>query len=346
MKLVVYPFSKDSIEFWNSDSIIDTTQVVLLCPSSFFNPSSICGNTNTIVTHDCAEALDGADAVLIIPSFPWVAKRGYEQVIANAKRRNIPVYMCENVVKQFEFECDNTNLVSFEKSDIITNIEKQKDWMKYSIPVPVIVIYGAGPFSEKFIIESKVSGFFSKLGYNVAFWGTKEYSSLFGGKPLPSFLFESYSGIMKSTALNHYIYHDAITNKRDLVVLGIPGGIMSRNSWRFNDIGELAYIISNAVNPDISILSIYANPLDSEFLNELVSLCKYRFNANVSHINVASANYIFTDSHEEDFISVPHQEVMSYISDIGSYQRVFSVFDDAGLKQACNDILNILTSNI
>lgn len=162
----------------------------------------------------------------------------------------------------------------------------------FEIPVPCISVLGAGDQTNKFDLQLGLRRYFTKTGYRVYQLGTKEYSSLFGFDALPRFLFESGSQHEKILRLNHLIYDRVLAEQADLVIIGCPGGIMRHNPFEFDEYGEMAFLIGNAIKADASILSLYGMGYTEEALAVLRDICKYRLNAPVSRYNLACKDIV------------------------------------------------------
>lgn len=87
-----------------------------------------------------------------------------------------------------------------------------------------------------------------------------------------------------------------VTVKPDIIILGIPGGIMPINKYLHNYFGEFTYMVCNALKVDIGILcSYYAQNIDSGYVSEIERLCAYRY--NIPQVNFyISENKMKTDS--------------------------------------------------
>mgnify|MGYP001081135938 CR=1 FL=1 len=68
---------------------------------------------------------------------------------------------------------------------------------------------------------------------------------------------ESKSSLEKIQKLNQFAV-DLIDQKNaEVLIVGVPGGIMPISKFEFDEFGELAYLVSHAIPSDIGILNVY-----------------------------------------------------------------------------------------
>ncbi len=217
------------------------------------------------------------------------------------------------------------------------------------IPVPVIMVFGIGDHCNKFSIQLKLRDYFQKQGYHVMSCGSKPFSKLFGVEALPKFLFDDMNDGMKIRQFNAYIYHRVKRENPDVVVIGIPGGIMQLNPYKFREFGESAFIISNSVKADLSIFSLYKQDFTYEFIDKLIHLCKYRYNFQVGYINIANTNYnISSEDMEERLTTISSRHILEDVLNEIHYEGVsfFNALNEVSMKGACDEMLKELEYNI
>lgn len=219
----------------------------------------------------------------------------------------------------------------------------------FDIEIPVIVVLGAGDYCDKFSIQLTLKSFFEKEGYRVWHCGTKEYSALFGSHSFPSFMFSTMQSSKKIRLFNRFVYQSVTSSDADLAILGIPGGIMQENPFRFSEFGEMAYLVSNAIQTDITILSTYAQVCTEEFVEKLQGICQYKFNFPLDYIHLTPTDsyigeedkrikYLFLD---EDFVAKNFMGLCQYKD-----TKIFSGSSELSMYGVCQDILKKLVSNI
>lgn len=204
-----------------------------------------------------------------------------------------------------------------------------------SIDVPVIFVMGAGDKCNKFELQLAIREHLNTLGYKIYQLGTKDYSKIFSFEPLPTFVFSNDLSLeQKILGLNHYVNKQLLKEKPDIAVVGVPGGVIPLGDNYYNSFSELAYIISNAIQPDITILSTYFFPkMNEDFLLKLREMMTYRFSVVPAYFHVSNSSYnvnIDNDEPELEYFTINFQTVEEMIKTNfdGSKLTVFNLFSD------------------
>lgn len=178
-------------------------------------------------------------------------------------------------------------VLSFKKKhigDVIDQMIGENDTLN-RIEAPVIMVYGQGERTEKFDIQLHLRSQFIKDGYRVLSYGTKEYSSIFEMNVLPDV--SELPIWKKAICINRIVHKQSTKMKPDVIVVGVPGGIMPVNNIHTQFFGEYAFAYSVAIKPDISIISFYEN-LASEVIADKTALyMKHCFGSGPDFIHVA-----------------------------------------------------------
>lgn len=218
----------------------------------------------------------------------------------------------------------------------------------YPIKVPVISVLGLGRNCNKFNIQLDMGAYFKRLGYKVLQLGTQKISELFGFQSLPDFLYNnSLSVTDRVLAFNHYLYNLSHIESPDLIIVGFPGGILPINELHHNDYGTLPFILSNALQTDMGILSLYYNPgITEAYLEEFKKCCKYRFNIPVNHFHISNSKYLIDDNNKKlSFLHLKETNIEEKISVIPRLS-LFNVFNKSNSDNIYNDILVELSNNL
>lgn len=200
-----------------------------------------------------------------------------------------------------------------------------------------------------FDIQLGLRKVFQKAGYTVMQLGTKKYSSLFGFDPLPKFILESGDSQQKVLDFNHYVYEKAKSDNADVVIIGIPGGIMPNNPYQFTEFGEPAFLIGNALKSDVSVLSLYCAPYPQETLQYLLNICKYRFGSPTHYISLACQDMMVSpETLEFQTLSIPLKrikgDILSQVTCPDA--EVFAAMDTESVNHVAEQILADLSENI
>ncbi|MBP2630647.1 MAG: family peptide maturation system protein [Firmicutes bacterium] len=144
------------------------------------------------------------------------------------------------------------------------------------IRTPIIFSASLEERSDKFSTQMALYNYFSKKGYNVQMVGTKQYGELLGVINFPQFMFEKkYSNTEKILKFNQFIKNIEINTVPDLFIIGIPGSVgpfIDNISTHFDD---MAYLISNAVAADITVINTLCTPMPPA--NEVFLQLQYKY---------------------------------------------------------------------
>lgn len=357
-KLLIYPFQEEISSLCRFQDLLENgTSVLPVAPRGLGlegedSAKSDGGEpTGIIVQSNFYDALKECNHVFfdLAPHSSLPASH-YSQLIKDSLSESKPVKITKTLLEFLQKSNESIDtkaleVLGFSPDEMCEDIEENL----LDLPVPCITVLGAGEECNKFATQLGIVRYFKKKGYNVAFFGTKEYTSLFGFGTLPSFLFEAGSQRNKILKLNHYVYDNVKKNHADLVVIGCPGAIMRDNPFKFKEYGELAFVIGNAVKADISVLSLYSAPYTSEAIQYLLHWCKYRLNAIVKHVCLACKDIVLDqESMECKYITTSLEFVQKTVLPEVNTELcdVFSSLDSAEIRRLGEVLENELLNNV
>lgn len=202
------------------------------------------------------------------------------------------------------------------------------------IDTPVILTVGIAEKTNKFEIQLALREKIKKLGYKVSQIGTRSYCEMMGFHPFPSFMYgNAISDITKVLMFNRFIKKIEKIEEPDVIIIGVPGGVMPFNKNLTNKFGLLAFEISQALVPDVVIASLLYEDCKPEGLDEYTSLFKYKFGFEVDFYNLTNMQF--------DWLKANEEYVKSYIS------LDYRFIDEKKMQYSSNKIpvLNILNKN-
>ncbi|HEX2925349.1 MAG TPA: TIGR04066 family peptide maturation system protein [Ruminiclostridium sp.] len=134
-----------------------------------------------------------------------------------------------------------------------------EDDLALELDTPVIFVLGTGERTNKFEIQLALRENMMKMGYKVSQVGTRGYCELLGFHSFPGFMFgNGISEISKISSFNRFIKGLEGDECPDVIIIGVPGGIMPFNNRLPNRYGILAYEVSQAVTP---LIQRYTAPI-------------------------------------------------------------------------------------
>lgn len=167
------------------------------------------------------------------------------------------------------------------------------------INIPTILVMGAGEETNKFDIQLHLRAYLKNKGYDVLQFGTKRYASLFSIMPLPDFMYGELSYEKKILSFNAYLKNCLSRRRSDVLIIGVPGGIGRTSLKQPNHFGELSFVISNAVNADICVMSLYNDQYRYENFVKIQDKIRNCFNINRTYIHVSYNKFILDIENQE-----------------------------------------------
>ena len=309
-KLMVFPFTYSNREIVmyrnNLEGCILVAAVTWNKIDSQFILDKLGKTVDVLITEEYDTALAMSDTVLFLESDNMdISISIYKEYIQKALENGKEVHFTEKC-KELLREEDPVYLEDRNKDVplILSN-----EYIKY-IDIPAIGIMGLGDFCNKFCCEIEITSFFRKKGYRVIHIGSKDFSGMLGERKYPDFIWKGKESIThRILKWNQYLFRLCENEKPDLIVLGMPGGIMPLNNKILNEFGEIPYIISNGIRIDEGILcSYFYEKVDKKYLTEYQNYCKYKLNCDVKWICVSNSSCRFDPDSEESVLEYLHYE--------------------------------------
>lgn len=259
------------------------------------------------------------------------------------------VIACESFINHLEIAPDNIKILKHGTyhDDSITETS-----YNFNISVPVILVLSQGNRCNKFEIQLGLRDEFMKLGYTVSQVGTKEYSELFGLHALP--VLGECSLWKKILLYNSYFRNIVIKEKPDVLIVGVPGGIMPLDEIHHEFYAESAIALSRSLNPDVSIISLYSNLVaqsnDSlkKDINELKNYIKYALSINTEYFHVSNTRLIYEqDLRDIDYLTTQSTEVVRLMNNKACLnQKAFNILDTSSKNSVLSEVILSLQGNV
>lgn len=302
-RLMVYPFDNEFLPAVRYPELIsDYTPTKLVSLRGWglagkdAGTAGRIGKTGLSVSEDFEEALLECDTVLFVdshqkPDFDKILYPKMLKVIDNGKNILCAASVEDKAKEQLAGLASNRGVSCYFLKDNKTYATPVKNEI-YNINTPVVFVLGIAERTNKFAIQLALRKHLLEDGYKVTQIGTKDYCELLGFHSMPGFMYgKSLSEAEKITLFNHYVKSLEVSEKPDIIVIGLPGGTMKFNNKYTNQFGIMAYEISQAVIPDASICSILYEDYKQSFFENVLTSLKYKLGFKVDCFNIS--NYQF-----------------------------------------------------
>lgn len=306
-KLGVYPFNLEFSPVLRHHGLLERFFInELISPKGWgycSKDAGICdggGSTGVTVIEDFNAAMDSCDSVMFIDSIFRInfEKNIYGKILkAIDSRKNIEIAakldagtrerligLCAAKGVSFTDHCRRK-----EKEGFIINKGGIYPEILYKVRAPVIFVLGLTERTNKFEIQLSMREHLTAMGYKVSQVGTRPYCELLGFHSFPDFMTaSSVPETQKIVLFNRYVKWIEENENPDVIIIGIPGGIMAFNDELTNRFGILAYEVSQALTPDFSILSLLLENYHQDFFDSIFNNAKYRLGFEIDCYNLAN----------------------------------------------------------
>lgn len=268
------------------------------------------------------------------------------------KKKNVTCLFCfpeSQIEMELLKKCDAQNIIykNYTKNhdNNLVSFTQKNEKILSEITTPIILICGMSENTQKFHIQLEIRKNLLKMGYKVSQIGTKEYSRFFSIHNFPAYMLSVHDETDKVYYFNHYIKQIELQEKPDIIVLGIPGGIIPFDYEHPNRFGILCYLVSSAVSIDYTIASLVFNDYDKSFFEFFKNYTKYRYGFETAKLHLSNVYHdIYGDERleSERLVLMNEKAVGTKIQGL-TEGGIFSVFDNNGTKGVIDDIIKYLT---
>jgi peptide maturation system protein (TIGR04066 family) len=372
-KLAVYPYD---LEFTpvlrHSDMLKDYDIVKLISPKGWGLSGLDCGTLDggaelgMIIEEDFDEAIKMCQSVLFLYSFNEKYSHDKE-FIRNMVTEKIykAIEAGKNIVCDVKLGMDTINTIKelcsvkgvrFNNISAIgdpdnSNLIKIPGEHRVSIETPVVFVMGLSDQTNKFEIQLALREALIQKGYKVSQIGTRNICELLGFHAFPHFMFgNSYEESEKIVLFSHYVKNLEMTEKPDVIIIGVPGGIMPFNNIVTNKFGITAFEVSNAVLPDYVIFSILYEEFDEKYFQMLDETMSYKFGFEIDCFNLSNVKFDWAASEMDkdvSFITLNSGFIDKEIKNFSGVKKpVINAMSKEGIEIMINHLLKELNSEV
>ncbi len=165
------------------------------------------------------------------------------------------------------------------------------------ITVPIVGIVGNSDSVGKYELQIQMKDELSKRGYKVSLITSNQLGEFVGGYSFPVFMTENnYSDKMKILLFNRFLRFIELEDEPDIIIIGVPGGIMPATRRIVGDFGMLANKTYKAATPDYFIVSMNFEAYTKGYFEELNLFVKYNYGCNLNAIKIKNSKTDWEDA--------------------------------------------------
>ena len=297
MRVLIYPFNEDFEPFIKYGMFMENMEITeSLSPRGWGLQDKIIAK-KIANKHDIKEVQwNNIDALLLIDSEVIVlTDQEIIEVILisaqNGKKIIVNRNLNENMFLNISDLCKKENVELIDKRVKVQG-EELFDRRLQRIETPVVFVSGMGEKCNKFDVQMFLKTYLNNLDYKVCVVSSRTNAELFGIHSFPEFMLQhNLDESSKIINFNHYIKELEVSEKPEIIIIGVPGGIMPVSEKHSEHFGVLAFEVFNAVKSDALLFCIHNNKYSKEYFDELQKLCQYRFHTNIDAFVISNHAY-------------------------------------------------------
>lgn len=314
-RLAVYPFDMEFMPVLRHKEFLDGYRITGLASP---NGWGLCGKDagyadggseiGILVNDRFEDLFDKCDTVMFVPhecKMDFV-KNIYPKIVSAIKAKKdiiCSIELPENILDEISGMCKKNEVCfKYNNKKLSKELSVQYEIIT-QICTPVVFVLGIGEKTHKFHIQLSLRESFLRKGYKVSQVGSRQDCELLGFHSFPDFMFKDINESKKVVMFNHYIKSIEMSERPDVIIIGIPGGIMPFNNQFTNRFGILPYTVSQAVTPDATIFSALYNDYKEEYFTVLRKSVKYKLGFDLSCFNLANLQLDLNTSKEQNRIT-------------------------------------------
>ncbi|MEK5377955.1 TIGR04066 family peptide maturation system protein [Paenibacillus sp. FSL P2-0173] len=360
-KLIIFPFDYETIALVRNLNLLGSYEEVVLIS---FQGSGMIGKdacvtdkgevTGFIVKPEsCLEQeMERCDAILLVKSnFKLDVAEVYLPVIQKAGQLGKKVMCnftlpdsCMEFIEPCEEQADK--LILKNTFDVRTKdiLPPDPGSVIHDFFTPVLFVLGLNERTHKLNLQLNLRQKLEAQGYRVSQITSNGCGELIGAHSFPQFMFESgMTETQKIIMFNRYLKKIEQSEKPDLILVGIPGGIVPFNNTFTNYFGVTSFLVSRAVRADGLICCLHYDEYNIKYLEHVKQYMENRFSSSL--LGYAICNNVF-DSYSSStvnmqYASVDHRFVEEKKQEFSNYSvPVLHLSNDEDMNRLTQDILH------
>lgn len=351
--IMIYPIGINDMYFFNNVGLLDKyNEIYFVTKRGFINEVDYDIKINEyesysekrhIVT-DPYKYISNVDILYINEDFDFNSLEIYN-LIELALENDVKLIISIDLKNNYNDFTNNTKLTDYnciklnEEIKINENIDKI-----FKMNTPIITVVGADEFTNKFDVQLYVKSFFEKNNYRVSGIGSKKSADLFGMHNIPNWLFENeFSEDKKIKYFNQYIKQIEMHEKPDVIIVGVPKGIIKYDDEFHNDFNVITFEILNSFSSDYTIMCLNYGNYNENNINYFRMVADIKFGLEIDSFVMSNNLYDYSQSIRmncKQFLKISENQLQKKISEIKEECDVEiypNTLDE--LENMCNSII-------
>lgn len=242
-----------------------------------------CEKADTLIWAECSSALRKSGFKTIIKNILYALDCGKEIVCLDDIDPSVIAFL-KSYAEETPGEFIHYKDLCYQSCDTgFTSIE---------LKVPVIMVGSIHEGNSKFELQMMLYKNLQKAGLKILYIGSKPYSEVFGFHSIPDFMFQAErTEGEKIRGFKNYIRHLIDQENPDVILIGIPGGILPCHDKVDYNFGMLYYEILQVVIPDFMIMMLPGDNYQDNALRNLTESVKGRLPIPVDVFGISNFRF-------------------------------------------------------
>lgn len=291
-KILIYPYSKmhePVIRF--SEFILDYEVEEIISPPGWglIGKEVYSKKRNYIISDDFTSALEKCDVVWFVEDEILELPRSVlnEKILQSIQYNKQIIYTRDYSAEIIKLIPEELNITPQSISEM--KYEGESGLILLDQVKPIVFVAGTSPNTDKYAMQLALVAGMRKKGYRVSAVTSRQGSEVLGLHSIPEFMFDSSVSIHeKILRYNHLIKQIEIQENPDVIIIGIPGGVIPYSKKIHNDYGIIAFQIFHAVDCDCGIFCSLYGLYDEEYFDRIESLIKNKYGVSIDYHHVSS----------------------------------------------------------
>lgn len=291
-KILIYPYSKEYepvIKF--SNFMLDYEVEEIISPPGWGLVGKEVQNNDRIymISDDFSNALEKCEVV-------WFVEDGfldlpdsvlYEKLIQTIQNNKQIIYTRNYNLKIMELIPDELNITP-------KSIKERQYWGEGGFNLldqvkPIVFVAGASPNTDKYAMQLALVKGMREKGYTVSAVTSRRDSEMLGLHSIPEFMFDIGLSISERILrYNHFIKQIEIQENPDVIIIGIPGGVIPYSKKIHNDYGIIAFQIFYAINCDCGIFCSLYDSYGEEYFSQIENIIKNKYGVSIDYHHISN----------------------------------------------------------
>lgn len=277
-KVLIYPFSDEVVDIMNSLSLSEEIQIVALvgdCGSKYIGKIYDLRGKRIEVSDDFDGSLEKVSLVWFHKLLETEKEYFNKKLINNlekAVQAGKKIWYCREPVTAMEEKYVKQQKLKKGVYHKLYPAYRKKDFSNFieSIDSPVIMILGILENVGKFYLQTQIQNFAKKEEIKISGIGSRNYNDVLGLYSFPQFMYTTKEEKKKVVKYNHLVKDIEQKEQPEVMVITVPGGVLSFSHNLYGDFGITAYEIVQAVQPDCVVLCIPYSPAGEEEIENMI----------------------------------------------------------------------------